>query len=201
MCLQKMVTLKTQVVLSWEPGGLRSMGVAKSWTLLKRLSMCACTANLNHFKVLQFSSTKYLYSVAQLSPLWFQTPSRNSIPIKQTLPTHSSPQPRATTNLVSVCDVYPSSGILLINRNETLIHATMWLLLLLLAQSCLTLCEPLDCSSPGSSVHGILQARMQEWVAMPSSGGSSRPMIEPASPALQVDSLLLSHQGSPQQCQ
>ena len=201
MCLQKMVTLKNQVVLSWEPGGLWSMGVAKSWTLLKRLSMCARTANLNHFKVLQFSSTKYLYSVAQLSPLWFQTPSRNSIPIKQTLPTHSSPQPRATTNLVSVCDVYPSSGILLINRNETLIHATMWLLLLLLAQSCLTLCEPLDCSSPGSSVHGILQARMQEWVAMPSSGGSSRPRIEPASPALQVDSLLLSHQGSPQQCQ
>ena len=42
-------------------------------------------------------------------------------------------------------------------------------------QSCLTLCDPLDCSPPGSSVHGILQARILEWVAMPSSRGSSWP--------------------------
>ena len=42
-------------------------------------------------------------------------------------------------------------------------------------QSCLTLCDPKDCSSPGSSVHGILQARILEWIAMPSSRGSSRP--------------------------
>ena len=40
---------------------------------------------------------------------------------------------------------------------------------------CLTLCDPLDCSPPGSSVHGILQARIPEWVAMPSSRGSSQP--------------------------
>ena len=43
----------------------------------------------------------------------------------------------------------------------------------LVAQSCLTLCNPMDCSPPGSSVHGILQARMLEWVAMPFSRGSS----------------------------
>ena len=36
-------------------------------------------------------------------------------------------------------------------------------------------CDPLDCSPPGSSVHGILQARILEWVAMPSSRGSSQP--------------------------
>ena len=42
-------------------------------------------------------------------------------------------------------------------------------------QSCLTLCEPMDCSPPGSSVHGILQAGILEWVAMPSSKGSSQP--------------------------
>ena len=35
-------------------------------------------------------------------------------------------------------------------------------------QSCLTLCDPVDCSPPGSSVHGILQARILEWGAMPS---------------------------------
>ena len=42
-----------------------------------------------------------------------------------------------------------------------------------LFQSCLTLHDPMDCSPPGSSVHGILQARILEWVAMPSSRGSS----------------------------
>ena len=35
-----------------------------------------------------------------------------------------------------------------------------------LTQSCLTLCNPVDCSPPGSSVHGILQARVLEWVAI-----------------------------------
>ena len=44
-----------------------------------------------------------------------------------------------------------------------------------ITQSCSTLCDPLDCSSPGSSVHGILQTRRLEWVTMPSSRGSSRP--------------------------
>ena len=45
----------------------------------------------------------------------------------------------------------------------------------LVMHTCPTLCDPMDCSSPGSSVHGILQARIMEWVAMPSSRGSSRP--------------------------
>ena len=42
-----------------------------------------------------------------------------------------------------------------------------------LTQSCLTLCDPMDCSPPGFSAHRILQARILEWVAMPSSRGSS----------------------------
>ena len=46
--------------------------------------------------------------------------------------------------------------------------------LLCCAQSCLTLRNPMDCSAPGSSVHGILQARILEWVAMPFSRGSSQ---------------------------
>ena len=45
----------------------------------------------------------------------------------------------------------------------------------LVTQSCLTLCSPTDCGPPGSSVHGILQARILEWVATPFSRGSSRP--------------------------
>ena len=44
----------------------------------------------------------------------------------------------------------------------------------LVAQSCLTLCNPVDCSLPGSSVHGILQARILQWVAISFSRGSSR---------------------------
>ena len=45
----------------------------------------------------------------------------------------------------------------------------------LVAQSCLTLCDPTDYSSPSSSVHGILQVRTLEWIAIPFSTGSSRP--------------------------
>ena len=45
----------------------------------------------------------------------------------------------------------------------------------LVTQSCPTLCDPGNCSPPGSSVHGILQARMPEWVAMSFSKGSSQP--------------------------
>ena len=44
--------------------------------------------------------------------------------------------------------------------------------LCLVAQSCPTLCDPMDGNLPGSSVHGILPARILEWVAMPSSRGS-----------------------------
>ena len=43
------------------------------------------------------------------------------------------------------------------------------------AQSCMTLCDPMDCSPSGSSVHGILQARILEWVAVSFSGGFSQP--------------------------
>ena len=44
-----------------------------------------------------------------------------------------------------------------------------------LLPSCVTVCKPTDCSPPGSSVHGILQARILEWAAISSSRGSSRP--------------------------
>ena len=58
-----------------------------------------------------------------------------------------------------------------------------------LLQSCLTLCDSIDCSLPGSSVHGILQARILEWVAVSSLRGLPDPRIEPAclmSPGRQV---------------
>ena len=55
--------------------------------------------------------------------------------------------------------------------------------------SCVRLCNPMDCNLPGSSVHGILQAKLLEWFAIRSSRGSSHPGIEPTSlksPALAV---------------
>ena len=51
------------------------------------------------------------------------------------------------------------------------------------AKSFVTLCDPGDCSPPGSSVHGILQQRILEWVAISSSRGSSRPRDQTKSPA------------------
>ena len=57
--------------------------------------------------------------------------------------------------------------------------------------ACLTLCNPMDCSPPGSSVHVILQDRILEWVALPSSRGSSWPMDQ------MHCRQMLSHPGSP----
>ena len=58
-----------------------------------------------------------------------------------------------------------------------------------IAQSCPTLYDPMDCSPPGSSVHGILQARILEWVPFPSPGDLPDLGIEPTSPALRADAL------------
>ena len=66
----------------------------------------------------------------------------------------------------------------------------------LVTQLCLTLCEPIDYSPQCSSVHGILQARILEWIAIPFSRGSSDPGIEPWSPKLQEDLYHLSYQGT-----
>ena len=66
-------------------------------------------------------------------------------------------------------------------------------------QSCLTLCDPVDCSLPGSSVHGILQARILEWVAISFSRDLPDPGIKLGSPALQADALLSEPLGKPKQ--
>ena len=65
------------------------------------------------------------------------------------------------------------------------------------AQSCPTLCDPVDCSPPGSSFHGILQARILEWVAISISRGLPDPGIEPRPPALQADALTSEPPGKP----
>ena len=73
-------------------------------------------------------------------------------------------------------------------------------MLCLVAQLCPTLCESMDYSPPSSSVHGSSPARILEWVAMPSSKGSSHallPEIKPRSPAWQADSLPAELPGKP----
>jgi len=65
------------------------------------------------------------------------------------------------------------------------------------AQSCPTLCDPMDCSIPVSSVHGIFQARVLEWVAISFSRGSSWPRDWTRSPILQADALLSEPPGKP----
>ena len=59
----------------------------------------------------------------------------------------------------------------------------------LAAKSYLTLHDPIDCSPPGSSIHGLLQARIWSGLPFPSSGDLPNPGTEPRSPALQTDSL------------
>ena len=60
------------------------------------------------------------------------------------------------------------------SRNQGHCHNKCYIIVLV-TQSCLTVCNPVDCSPPGSSVHEILQAWILEWVAMPFSRGSSWP--------------------------
>ena len=61
--------------------------------------------------------------------------------------------------------------------------------LVLVAQLCPALCDLMDCSLPGSSIHWILQTRILEWLASPFSRGSSQPRDQTQSPALWADSL------------
>ena len=82
-------------------------------------------------------------------------------------------------------------------KQTSKIKQTIYLLhkLVLVTQLCPTLCDPMDCCLPGSSVHGILQARIQEWVAIPFSRGPSQPRDRTRVSTLQADSLPSEPQG------
>ena len=77
--------------------------------------------------------------------------------------------------ITNACCLQPAGcAVLLLQSSETKANFTRAKSL----QSCLTLCDPVDHSPPGSSVHGILQARILEWIVMPSFRGSSQPRVE-----------------------
>ena len=70
---------------------------------------------------------------------------------------------------LSVCGKWQLNSIWWqpLSQNLTLILVYAWKKESEVTQSCLTLCDPMDCSLPGSSVHGIFQARILEWVPLP----------------------------------
>ena len=72
----------------------------------------------------------------------------------------------------------PKAGNNLVNREPRILLGRVGPLVVLVIQSCLTLCDPIDCSLPGSFVHGISQTRILEWVAIPFSRASSQPRDE-----------------------
>ena len=68
---------------------------------------------------------------------------------------------------------------------------------MLVAQSCLTLCDAMECSPPGTTVHGISQQDHWSGLPSPSPGSLPDPGIEPRSPTLQEDSLPSEPPGKP----
>ena len=104
--------------------------------------------------------------------------------------------------------VHVYNGILLSHKkNEIMPFPTTWMDLetIILSevnqseatQSCPTLGDPVDCSPPGSSIHGILQARYWSGLPFPSPGDLPDPGIEPRSPSLQADALTSEPPGKP----
>ena len=77
------------------------------------------------------------------------------------------------------CDCGFHSVCPLMEKDKRLMEASWWERLTEgeseVGQSCLTVCDPVHCSPPGSSIHGVLQARILEWVAVSFSRGSSQP--------------------------
>ena len=104
------------------------------------------------------------------------------------------------TKILISCSKWLKLKLVWEKRDRGIYHTTVYWFYVCVhtcTQSCLILCDLMDCSPPCSFVHGIFLLPVLEWVAISSSRGSSKPGIEPKSPALQVNSLLLSHWGSP----
>ena len=113
--------------------------------------------------------------------------------LKRPLPTGRRPRGRDRGRLLCIC--------LVLWFRLSVFASASWVPVCLAAQSGPTLRNPVDCSPPDSSVHGILQARILEGAAMPPPGNLPQPGTEPpppGAPAWQADSLPLSHQESAQ---
>ena len=108
---------------------------------------------------------------------------------------HSYGKPHSTTQI----DLNP----LKITYSSNILSRTDYVPLCMWLQSCLTLCNAMDCRPPGSSIRGIFQARVLEWVAMPSSRRSFQPRDWTLVSCVlywQVGSLPLVAPGKPMKC-
>ena len=120
------------------------------------------------------------------NPTWFLSPKEKvvecrhvstegtldaSVPVREQVQTRgmAGPCPHSSVRAKAVCLCVCVSVCLCVCVSVCLCACAK------LLQSCSTLCNPMDSSPPVSSVHGILQARILEWVAKPSSRGSSQP--------------------------
>ena len=87
-------------------------------------------------------------------------------------------RPDRWTALLSHCACqlnFPGHSLLMAEFTSFFLYCSSFVVCVLVAQSCLTLCHSMDCSPPGSSVPEIFQARLLEWVAISFSRGSSQP--------------------------
>ena len=109
----------------------------------------------------------WLVKVAALRYLWFGSPTSTNNSWKRHFITN--------VKILLPTSLSEASGRLAEEWDLFRLASFPCAVLCFVPQSCPTLCDPMDCSPPGSSVHGILQARILEWVAMPSSRGSSQP--------------------------
>ena len=133
-----------------------------------------------------FNGLSWITWCPPLSPMWgsgYTQPAGESIPgwlrspglpfLLAKPPFRCCPDPRAPASPVSEPLRAPVSWV---TGSVAAVKALTPLLLLLFSRSvCLTLLDLMDCSPPGSSVHGIFQARILEWVAIFFSNGSSQP--------------------------
>ena len=95
---------------------------------------------------------------------------------------------------------FPWVSLLFLNEIPVrqMLDPLTWSFVYVCAQSCSTLCHPMDCSPSGSAVHGIFQARILEWIAISFSRGSSWPRDQTLTHLLhllQADSLPLAPPG------
>ena len=122
---------------------------------------------------------------------WDLASSSSSKCLKICSDSHPKPKPNLWSFVQSNQDVFKYYFIVSYRILQFLCVYVCWL------TSCYILCDPVDCSPPSFSFHGILQQRILEWIALPSSRGSSWPRDRTHISCITGDSLLLSHWGSP----
>ena len=117
----------------------------------------------NFFSLCVHSWAVMSFKSSYISCIWWEN----------TLNTHSTqtaPRSHPEVQVLPWCLHWPTLGLTLTHREKKWYHHVY-----VRGKSLLTLCYPVDHSPPGSSVSGILQARILEWIVMPSSRGSSQP--------------------------